>query len=140
MLVVILKQKINKVKLFGKEYVEVIFVGDIFDEVYQEVLKVVEEGNMIFVYFFNDRRVIEGQGMVGLEIEEDCFVLIDYIFVVIGGGGFILGLGSYFKQISLDIKIIGVELVGVLGMVEFLKVGKVIKLEKIDNFVDGVVV
>ncbi len=134
------KQKINKVKLFGKEYVEVILVGDTFDEAYQEALKVAEEGNMTFVHPFNDRRVIEGQGTVGLEIEEDCPVPIDYIFVAIGGGGLISGLGSYFKQISPDTKIIGVEPAGAPGMAESLKAGKVIKLEKIDNFVDGAAV
>lgn len=134
------KQKINKVKLFGKEYVEVILVGDTFDEAYQEALKVAEEEKMTFVHPFNDRRVIEGQGTVGLEIEEDCPVPIDYIFVAIGGGGLISGLGSYFKQISPDTKIIGVEPAGAPGMAESLKAGKVVKLEKIDNFVDGAAV
>lgn len=133
-------QKINKVKLFGKEYVEVILVGDTFDEAYQEALKVAEEEEMTFVHPFNDRRVIEGQGTVGLEIEEDCPVPIDYIFVAIGGGGLISGLGSYFKQISPDTKIIGVEPAGAPGMAESLKAGQVVKLEKIDNFVDGAAV
>lgn len=134
------KQKINKVNLFGKEFVEVILVGDTFDEAYQEALKVAEEEKMTFVHPFNDRRVIEGQGTVGLEIEEDCPVPIDYIFVAIGGGGLISGLGSYFKQISPDTKIIGVEPAGAPGMAESLKAGKVVKLEKIDNFVDGAAV
>lgn len=133
-------QKINKVKLFGKEYVQVILVGDTFDEAYQEALKVAEEEEMTFVHPFNDRRVIEGQGTVGLEIEEDCPVPIDYIFVAIGGGGLISGLGSYFKQISPDTKIIGVEPAGAPGMAESLKAGQVVKLEKIDNFVDGAAV
>ncbi len=134
------KQKINKVKLFGKEFVEVILVGDTFDEAYQEALKVAEEEQMTFVHPFNDRRVIEGQGTVGLEIEEDCPVPIDYIFVAVGGGGLISGLGSYFKQISPATKIIGVEPAGAPGMAESLKAGKIVKLEKIDNFVDGAAV
>lgn len=134
------QQKINKVKLFGKEYAEVILVGDTFDEAYLEAMKAAEEENMTFVHPFNDHRVIEGQGTVGLEIEEDCPVPIDYIFVAIGGGGLISGLGSYFKQISPDTKIIGVEPAGAPGMAESLKAGKVVKLEKIDNFVDGAAV
>ncbi|NRB50208.1 MAG: threonine ammonia-lyase [Saprospiraceae bacterium] len=134
------KQKINKVKLFGKDFVEVILVGDTFDEAYQEALQVAEKEQMTFVHPFNDRRVIEGQGTVGLEIEEDCPVPIDYIFVAIGGGGLISGLGSYFKQISPETKIIGVEPAGAPGMAESLKAGKVVKLDKIDNFVDGAAV
>ncbi|MBX2876345.1 MAG: threonine ammonia-lyase [Saprospiraceae bacterium] len=134
------KQKINKVKLFGKEFVEVILVGDTYDEAYQEALKVAEEEKMTFVHPFNDRKVIEGQGTVGLEIEEDCPMPIDYIFVAIGGGGLISGLGSYFKQISPATKIIGVEPAGAPGMAASLQAGKVVKLEKIDNFVDGAAV
>jgi len=134
------QQKINKVKLFGKEYAEVILIGDTFDEAYLEAMKAAEKENMTFVHPFNDHRVIEGQGTVGLEIEEDCPIPIDYIFVAIGGGGLISGLGSYFKQISPDTKIIGVEPAGAPGMAESLKAGKVVKLEKIDNFVDGAAV
>lgn len=134
------QQKINKVKLFGKEYAEVILIGDTFDDAYQEALKAAEEEKMTFVHPFDDRRVIEGQGTVGLEIEEDCPVPIDYIFVAIGGGGLISGLGSYFKQISPKTKIIGVEPAGAPGMAESLKAGKVVKLDKIDSFVDGAAV
>lgn len=134
------QQKINKVKLFGKEYVEVILVGDNFDAAYDEALTRAEAEDMTFVHPFNDRKVIEGQGTVGLEILEDCQTPIDYIFVAIGGGGLISGLGSYFKQISPQTKIIGVEPAGAPGMAASLEAGKVVTLEKIDNFVDGAAV
>ncbi len=134
------QQKINKVKLFGKAYVEVILVGDNFDAAYREALERAEAEKMTFVHPFNDKKVIEGQGTVGLEILEDCQTPIDYIFVAIGGGGLISGLGSYFKQISPNTKIIGVEPTGAPGMATSLEAGKVVTLEKIDNFVDGAAV
>lgn len=133
-------QKIKKVNFFGKEWVEVVLIGDIFDDVYYQVVWDVEENGKEFIYFFDDLWIIEGQGIVGFEILEDCNESLDFVFCVIGGGGLVLGFGSYFYQLSLNIKIIGVELVGVLAMYELFKVGELVILEYIDSFVDGVVV
>ncbi|MCI5080120.1 MAG: threonine ammonia-lyase [Saprospiraceae bacterium] len=134
------QQKIKKVKLFGKDKVEVVLIGDTFDDAYAEAKREAKENNLLFVHPFNDERVIEGQGTVGLEILEDLHAPIDYVFAAIGGGGLISGLGSYFKQISPQTKIIGVEPAGAPAMYQSLKEGKVIKLDKIDNFVDGAAV
>ncbi|NUN99877.1 MAG: threonine ammonia-lyase [Saprospiraceae bacterium] len=134
------QQKVGKVKLFGKGFVEVILIGDTFDDAYAEALKVAETHNMAFIHPFDDERIIEGQGTVGLEILEDCKVHLDYVFVAVGGGGLISGLGSYFKQLSPHTRIIGVEPAGAPAMYESLKAGEVITLEKIDSFVDGAAV
>lgn len=134
------QQKVKKVQLFGKDKVEVILTGDTFDDAYAEAKKDAENNNLAFVHPFNDERVIEGQGTVGLEILEDLNEPIDYVFVGIGGGGLISGLGSYFKQISPNTKIIGIEPSGAAAMYESLKKGAVVTLDKIDNFVDGAAV
>jgi threonine dehydratase len=134
------QQKVKKVQLFGKDKVEVILTGDTFDDAYAEAKKDAEDNNLAFVHPFNDERVIEGQGTVGLEILEDLNEPIDYVFVGIGGGGLISGLGSYFKQISPNTKIIGIEPSGAAAMYESLKKGAVVTLDKIDNFVDGAAV
>lgn len=134
------QQKVNKVKLFGKEQVEVILVGDTFDDAYAEAMRETGQSGKVFVHPFDDERIIEGQGTVGLEILEDCTEAIDYVFVAIGGGGLISGLGSYFKHISPHTKIIGVEPAGAPAMHDSLEAGKVITLDKIDSFVDGAAV
>ncbi|MEZ5044338.1 MAG: threonine ammonia-lyase [Saprospiraceae bacterium] len=134
------QQKISKVKLFGKAFIEVILVGDTYDDAYSEALKMAEKEDMTFVHPFNDEKVIEGQGTVGLEILEDCQTPIDYVFVAIGGGGLVSGLGSYFKQISPNTQIIGVEPAGAPGMAASFEAGHVVTLDKIDNFVDGAAV
>ena len=133
-------QKVNKVRLFGKNNVEVILTGDTFDDAYREAQQDAAAHGKIFVHPFDDERVIEGQGTVGLEILEDCAEAIDYVFVPIGGGGLIAGLGSYFKQLSPRTKIIGVEPAGAPAMYDSLKAGRIITLEKIDTFVDGAAV
>ena len=80
-------QKVNKVRLFGKDFVEVILTGDTFDDAYEQAVQDAEENHKIFIHPFNDPRVIEGQGTVGLEILEDIEGPIDMLFAAIGGGG-----------------------------------------------------
>jgi threonine dehydratase len=134
------KQKIDKVQSFGKEYVEIVLVGDTYDDSYSEALKDAKENELIFIHPFEDEKVIEGQGTVGVEILEDCERSIDYIFVAIGGGGIISGLGSYFSQMSPNTQIIGVEPTGSPSMKESLDKGEVVTLEDMDTFVDGAAV
>lgn len=134
------KQKIKKVQLFGKEFVEVRLQGDTFDEANAEATRLAEEEGMTFVHPFDDERVIEGQGTVGLEILESCKDPIDYVFVAVGGGGLLSGLGSYFAQISPSTKIIGVEPSGAAALYAARQAGKIVTLDKIDNFVDGAAV
>ncbi len=134
------KQKIDKVKSFGKSFVEVILIGDTFDDSYAESMKDATENKLPFIHPFNDEKVIEGQGTVGLEILEDCPKDIDYVFVAIGGGGISAGLGSYFKQMSPHTKIIGVEPAGSPSMKTSIDKGKVTTLKEMDVFVDGAAV
>jgi threonine dehydratase len=134
------QQKVNKVKFFGKDKVDVVLIGDTYDAAAAESKVFMQTHNKIYIPAFDDEKVIEGQGTVGLEILEDCDTQIDYIFVAIGGGGLISGLGSYFRQISPQTKIIGVEPEGAPAMYESLKHGAPITLDKIDPFVDGAAV
>ncbi|WP_448520515.1 threonine ammonia-lyase IlvA [Rhodoflexus sp.] len=133
-------QKVKQVKFFGREYVEIVLTGDTFDDAYKEAVKYCEEHNSVFIHPFNDEKVIAGQGTVGVEILEDAATDIDMLFVPIGGGGLIAGVGSYFKQLSPTTQIIGVEPLGAPGMKVSLERGEVVSLDKIDKFVDGAAV
>lgn len=134
------KQKVEKVKFFGRENVTIQLDGDTYDAAYESAMRYTQTEQKTFVHPFDDEKTIEGQGTIGLEILEDCDVPIDYVFVAIGGGGLASGLGSYFKQISPQTQIIGVEALGAPAMYESLKQGKVVTLPTIDKFVDGVAV
>jgi len=134
------KQKIRQVEMFGKNNVEIILVGDTYDAAENAAKLDCEKTGMAFIHPFDDEQIIEGQATVGLEILQDTKESIDYIFVPVGGGGLIAGLGAYFKQVSPQTKIIGVEPAGAPSMQKSLEAGKVIELEKIDKFVDGAAV
>jgi threonine dehydratase len=134
------KQKVSQVKFFGKEFVEVVLIGDTFDDSYKEAMHYCSDNKLLFVHPFDDPKVIAGQGTVGLEILEDIQVPVDYIFVPIGGGGLAAGLCTYVKEKSPNTKIIGVEPLGAPAMKRSLEEGKVVVLEEIDKFVDGAAV
>lgn len=131
------KQKVKQVKMFGRDFIEIVLTGDNFDECYHQALQTCKEEERTFIHPFDDEMIIAGQGTVGMEILRDCPVTIDYVFVPIGGGGLASGLGSYFKQLSPRTKIIGVEPLGAPAMKRSLKAGKIVELSEIDKFVDG---
>ena len=134
------KQKIKQVKMFGKTHVEVIITGDTYDDAHRAALEDCKKTGMSFIHPFDDPQIIEGQATVGLEILQDSTETIDYLFVPIGGGGLAAGVGACIKQISPNTKIIGVEPAGAPSMQKSLEANSVIKLEKIDKFVDGAAV
>ena len=133
-------QKVKQVKMFGKEMVEVQLVGDSFDDAYAASLKFCEENASTFVHPFDDLKVMEGQGTVGLEIFKDADVKIDYLLLAIGGGGLASGVSCVFRQLSPHTRIIGVEPEGAPAMKKSLESGEVIALETVDKFVDGAAV
>ncbi|HMJ67747.1 MAG TPA: threonine ammonia-lyase IlvA [Cyclobacteriaceae bacterium] len=133
------KQKVNQVRMFGGDNIEIVLIGDTFDECQQHALKAAEESKKTFIPPFDHIRVIEGQGTVGKEILDE-LSNIDFLFVPIGGGGLCAGVGSYFKTYSPQTQIIGAEPTGAPSMKEALKAGKPVKIDKIQRFVDGAAV
>ena len=133
-------QKVKQVKLFGKEFVEVVLVGDTYDDAYHAAIAYVDTHECTFVHPFDDVLVMEGQGTVGLEIFKDSNFKIDYLLMAIGGGGLASGVSTVFKQLSPKTKLIGVEPVGSPSMKVAMDEGHVVTLDAIDKFVDGAAV
>ncbi len=134
------KQKVNKVKQFGKDKVQVVLKGDTFDEAFEMATKFCDTNNAIFIHPFDGDEIIAGQGTVGLEVLEDSIEAVDYIFIPIGGGGLASGVGTVFKQLSPNTKIIGVEPEGAASMKTSIANGVNTTLEEINKFVDGAAV
>lgn len=134
------KQKISQVELHGRGYIEIILVGDTFDDSYKKAMECAEKEKRTFIHPFDDKDVIAGQGTVAVEILNDCDEPIDFLFASIGGGGLFSGIGTYFQGVSPNTKLIGVEPSGAPAMAKSLEAGKVIELPEIDKFVDGAAV
>ena len=132
-------QKVSQTKMFGEDWIEVVLTGDTYDDCSIAAQQYTAENNMVFVPPFEDPRIIEGQGTVGVEILQDLSD-IDYLFIPVGGGGLAAGVGLYFKTYSPNTRIIGLEPEGAPSMVEARKAGHPVTLESIDKFVDGAAV
>lgn len=132
-------QKITQTKMFGENWIEVKLIGDTFDDCALAAKKYAAENGMTFIPPFDDYKIIEGQGTVGMEILEKLSD-VDFLFIPVGGGGLSAGVGTYFKTYSPKTKIIGLEPEGAPSMHEALKAGHPVTLENIDRFVDGAAV
>lgn len=134
------KQKIKQVKMYGKDKVDIILIGDTFDEAKEAAINDCQTNKLVFIPPFDDVNIIEGQATIGLEILENMNETVDYLLVPIGGGGLAAGLITVFKEISPSTKIIGVEPKGAASMKAAIEANKVVELEKINTFVDGAAV
>lgn len=131
------QQKIERVNLFGKEYIDLILEGDTFDDAKQLAFDFCTTNKSEFIHPFDDPKVIEGQATVGSEILNQSKSEIDFLFLPVGGGGLAAGVSTVFKNLSPQTKIIGVEPTGAPSMKTSIEKGTNVVLETIDNFVDG---
>ena len=67
------KQKIDSVKRFGGQSIEVILAGDTFDDSNAAAMEYCTKAGMTFIHPFNDPLVIAGQGTIGLGADERSF-------------------------------------------------------------------
>jgi len=133
-------QKVKRVNYLGGDNVDIVLFGDTFDEANTEAIRFSQTNDVALIPPFDHPLIVEGQGTVAAEILKQIKGHVDYIFVPIGGGGLISGIGSYLKILSPDTKIIGVEPLGAPAMKEALSAGKVLTINNIDTFVDGAAV
>ena len=131
------QMKVDAVKARGGT---VILHGDTYDDAYAHARQLEEEKGLTFIHPFNDPDVIAGQGTIGMEILRQYQKPIHAIFVAIGGGGLISGIGAYVKRLCPDTKIIGVEPVDADAMYQSLQKGERVRLSHVGLFADGVAV
>ncbi|MCW8093346.1 threonine ammonia-lyase, biosynthetic [Alteromonas sp. ASW11-130] len=131
--------KVEAVKRFGGQFVNVIQHGTSFDIASQYAYQVGEERGLTFIPPFDDPDVIAGQGTIGKELLEQ-LPHLDMIFVAVGGGGLAAGIAVYLKQLRPDIKIIAVEAEESACFKAAKQQGKPVALPSVGIFADGVAV
>lgn len=129
--------KVDSVRRFGAK---VVLFGDNFDEAFAHAKKLSSESEATFVHPYDDLDVIAGQGTIGKEIIDALEGKVDAIFVPVGGGGLLAGLGSYIKSINPKIRIYGVEPEDAACLDAALKASKRVSLKEVGLFADGVAV
>ena len=131
---------IVKVNAVRELKAEVILFGENYDESYLEAIRLSKERNLSFIHPFDDPDVIAGQGTIGIEIISQLNKPPDSIYIAVGGGGLIAGVSIYIKSLWPNVKIIGVEPEDADAMTRSLNENKIISLETVGLFADGVAV
>ncbi|MDD2816235.1 MAG: threonine ammonia-lyase, biosynthetic [Thiotrichaceae bacterium] len=132
--------KVNAVRSFGGEFVEVILHGSAYDDASRHALELVEKLGLSYIAPYDDEYVIAGQGTIGMEILHQHSQDLEAIFIPVGGGGLIAGVAAYVKYLRPEIKIIGVEPEDAPTLHAALKAGERVILEQVGIFADGVAV
>ena len=126
----------SKVELIKKYGVEVRYSGNDCLIAESSAISYAEENNLSFVSPYNDIDVISGQGTIGVEMINQMKDL-DVVFITVGGGGLISGVGGYLKSINSNIKIIGCSPENSPVMKISLNKGKIIEFESLPTLSEG---
>jgi threonine dehydratase len=119
---------------------EVVLFGDHYSAAQQHCDELIAQTGMTFIHPFDDPLVIAGQGTIADEILRQRPRGLSAIFVPIGGGGLIAGIGAYVKSVMPEIKVIGVQPRECDAMCQSVAAGRRVTLDHVGIFVDGVAV
>lgn len=129
--------KVDAVRALGAD---VVLCGRTYSDAQAHAERLAEERKAIVIHPFDDPLVIAGQATVADEIVRQRPEPIDAVFVPVGGGGLIAGIGAYIKRVMPDVAVIGVEPRGADAMARSLEAGRRVALDDVGTFADGVAV
>lgn len=89
-----------------------------------------------FVSPYNDLDVVAGQGTVGMELAEQCPEL-DAVFVSVGGGGLISGIGAALRRLAPGAELVGCWPEAAATMHASLQAGRIVEVDEGDTLSDG---
>ncbi|PLB55803.1 tryptophan synthase beta subunit-like PLP-dependent enzyme [Aspergillus steynii IBT 23096] len=130
----VMPSKLEKIKSFG---VEVILHGAETGLAEQHAQQLAASGAYTYISPYNDADIVAGQGTIGLEILEQCDQ-VDNVFISMGGGGLISGIGSVLKAFSPRTKIYGVAALNSRALAASLAVGRVVETDHLPTLAEAV--
>jgi threonine dehydratase len=129
--------KVQAVRNLGAK---IVLAGDSYDEAFARSQELAQEQGLSYIHPFDDPDVIAGQGTIGMELVRQHPAVPDVVFVPVGGGGLIAGVGAYLKYVYPSVKVIGVEPMDAPSLHDALKAKRRVKLKQVGIFADGVAV
>ena len=126
--------KLNKIKLFGAEVV--LTEADGRTDAETAARQYAEENQLPYLSPYNDLDVITGQATTAAEVfkENKNF---DAVFIAMGGGGLISGMGGYLKQKISDIRVIACSPENSAAMHHAIEAGRIETIDHLDTLSDG---
>ena len=95
-----------------------------------------DEKGMVYLSPYNDPEVIAGQGSCGVEIARQMSP-VEAVFIAVGGGGLISGVGAFLKSVNPAVEIIACQPAASAVMTESVKAGKILDLPSEATLSDG---
>ncbi|HTM84132.1 MAG TPA: threonine ammonia-lyase IlvA, partial [Mycobacterium sp.] len=134
------KQKRDRIRYHGGEFIELIVAGPTYDLAAEAALADVQRTGAMLVPPFDDPRTVAGQGTIAVELLEQLDSEPDLVVVPVGGGGCIAGITTYLAERTTNTAVLGVEPAGAAAMMAALAAGEPVTLDHVDQFVDGAAV
>ena len=94
------------------------------------------DNGMCYLSPYNDEDVIAGQGTCGVEISKQ-LSKVDGIFIAVGGGGLISGVGAFLKSVNPSISVVACQPAASAVMTESVKAGKIVEMPSDPTLSDG---
>ena len=134
------KQKRDRIRYHGGDFIELIVGGSTYDWAAEAALADVARTGATLVPPFDDPRTIAGQGTIAVEILDQLEDEPDLVVVPVGGGGCIAGITTYLAERTTNTSVLGIEPAGAAAMMAALANGGPVTLDHVDQFVDGAAV
>ncbi|MBM7499782.1 threonine ammonia-lyase IlvA [Brachybacterium muris] len=138
------RQKRDRIVALGGPWVELVLVGDTFDDAAEAAADDAERTGATLVPPFDHPVVMAGQGTVALEAIEQLRTEHgrepSTVVLPVGGGGLLAGCGAWLRERTPSVRIMGVEPAGAVSMAAAVRAGRPVTLNEMDRFVDGAAV
>ena len=134
------KQKRDRIRYHGGDFIELIVGGSTYDWAAEAALADVARTGATLVPPFDDPRTMAGQGTIAVEILDQLEDEPDLVVVPVGGGGCIAGITTYLAERTTNTSVLGIEPAGAAAMMAALANGGPVTLDHVDQFVDGAAV
>lgn len=134
------QQKIDKTRTFGGDAIEIVLVGDYFDQTLTASQRFCTDQDAHFLSPFDDADVIEGQASVAVEMVAQLGAAPDMVILPVGGGGLSSGVTGYLRAVAPQTEFRFVEPLGGASLLAALDHGGPTTLPRINSFVDGAAV
>jgi threonine dehydratase len=134
------KQKRDRIRYHGREFIELIVGGKTYDEAAAAAKDDAARTGATLVPPYDDVRTMAGQGTIAAEILDQLDAEPDLVIVPVGGGGCIAGITTYLAERTSATSVLGVEPAGAAAMIAALAAGEPVTLDHVDQFVDGAAV
>lgn len=125
--------KVEKIRSYGGM---VEFFGTDGLDTEQHAREYAKHHGMFYLSPYNDREVIAGQGTCGDEIVEDC-PDVDIVFIAVGGGGLVGGVGAVLKSHNPEIHIVGCQPAASAIMMRSIEAGEIVDIPSEPTLSDG---